>query len=368
MVARPKEAIRIKSPDQIAESIDRFRRGLWERETIDRPPVGVSPDRSWLPVKYLKAEFEKSEVRPEDITGALVRTDYEDASFERRVLHDDWLPYSAPWRAVPWIEAVSGCRVPFASGSLSGTHFVQRPEDLAELALPADRSWLECLRAQTEALVASCPPDCFVSPSILRGHSDVIAALRGLNGFFLDLYDAPGLVTRMTERVGTLTREIIDMHFSLVPPAHGGYGYIYGYFAPGPTVTIQEDMMGLTSPELFAELFLEHEARLVEHLGPYTFFHVHSTGYAHYRHLLGIEGLAGIQLTVEANGPSLRALAPVMREILGQMRLIVFVDAYFEELAEVARELPRDGLYVMVSDKFISSDADYAQFVRRAWP
>jgi hypothetical protein len=357
----------IKHPDQFAESIERFRRGLWNRESVDRPPVGVSPDRSWLPVKYLKADFAKEEVRPEDVTRSLVRTDYEDASFGRRVFSDDWLPYNAPWRAVPWFEAISGCHVPYASGSLSGTHFVERVEDLAALPIPADNGWLECLRNQTVELVATCPSDCFVSPSILRGHSDVIAALRGLNGFFLDLYDAPGLVAAALERVGTLTRGVLDMHFDLVPPKLGGYGYIYGYWAPGPTVAIQEDMIGLASPDLFRDLFLEHEVRLVEHLGPYTFFHVHSTGYAHYRHILEIPGLAGVQLTVEANGPSLRSLVPVMQEILERTRLILFVDAYFDELSDVAGQLPRDGLYVMVSDKFVESEAAFRELLARAW-
>jgi hypothetical protein len=358
----------LKHPDQVAESIDRFRRGLWNRESVDRPPVGVTPDRSWLPVEYLKAPFPKQEVRPEDVTRSLVRTDYEDASFGRRVLSDDWLPYNAPWRAVPWLEAISGCHVPFATGSLSGAHFVEHVEDLAALPVAADNGWLECLRSQTEELVATCPADCFVSPSILRGHADVVAALRGLNGFFLDLYDAPDLVMAAFERVGSLLRDVLDMHFELVPPRLGGYGYIFGYWAPGPTVAIQEDMMGLASPDLFRDLLFEHERRLVEHLGPYTFFHVHSTGYDHYTHLLEIPGLAGIQLTVEANGPSLSSLVPVMQQILGSTRLILFVDAYFDELGQVAGQLPRDGLYVMVSDKFVGGEEAYRELLADAWP
>lgn len=358
----------MKHPDQVAESIERFRRGLWDRESVERPPVGVTPDRSWLPVQYLKAPFPRDEVRPEDVTPSLVRTDYEDASFGRRVFRDDWLPYNAAWRAVPWLEAISGCRVPYASGSLSGAHIVDRVEDLASLPIPADNGWLECLRSQTKELVATCPPDCFVSPSILRGHSDVLAALRGLSGFFLDLYDAAEVVEAALERVSSLTLDVLNTHFALVPPKLDGYGHLYGYWAPGPTVTIQEDIMGLASPAFFRELIADHVARLVEHLGQYTFFHIHSTGYAHYKHVLQIQGLAGIQLTVESNGPSLRSLRPVMHQILESTRLIIFVDGYFDELAEVARQLPRDGLYVMVSDKFVDSDDAYRGLLASAWP
>jgi hypothetical protein len=207
-----------------------------------------------------------------------------------------------------------------------------------------------------------------VSSSIIRGLSDVLAALRGLNNFFLDLYNAPNLVSGALERVGSLVRDVFDMHFALVRPKLGGYGYIFGCWAPAPSVAIQEDMMGLASPNLFGDLFLEHEARLVAHLSPYAFFHLHSTGYAHYPHLLRIPGLAGIQLTVEANGPSLHALMPVMQEILERTRLILFVDAYFDELGSVARKISRDDLYVMVSDKFVDNAEAYRDLLARAWP
>jgi hypothetical protein len=57
-----------------------------------------------------------------------------------------------------------------------------------------------------------------------------------------------------------------------------------------------------------------------------------------------------------------------MQEILQRTRLIVFVDAYFDELTEVAGQLPRDGLYVMVSDKFVESEEAYRELLARAWP
>lgn len=307
-------------------------------------------------------------MRPEDVSRSLVRTDYEDASFGRRVFSDDWLPSNAAWRAIPWLEAISGCPVRYATGSLSAVPFVERVEDLAAAPIPAANGWLQCLQRQTEQLVTECPEDCFVSPSDLRGASDVLAGLRSLNGFFLDLYDAPDLVSAALERVGLLFRDVFDMHFRLVQPKYGGYGYIYGYWAPGPTILIQEDMMGLASPDMFRDLFLAHEAQLVKHTGPYTFFHLHSTGYAHYRHVLDIPGIAGIEITVESNGPALRHLAPVMGEILQRTRLILFVDAYFDELSEVVRRLPRDGLYIMVSDKFVQSEEEYCSLLTALRP
>jgi hypothetical protein len=319
-------------------------------------------------MRYVRTDFSKDEVLPDDVTRWLIRTDYEDASFHRKVFSDDWLPYNAAWRAIPWLEAMSGCHVRYASGSLSPARFVERPEDLAALPIPVDNGWLECLRDQTEELIAACPLDCFVSPSILRGPGDVIGGLRGLEGFFLDLYDAPDLITATADRVGSLMCQVTDMHFGLVTPKLDGYGHIFGYWAPGPTIAIQEDMLGLVSPALFGDLFLQHEIRLVEHLGPCTFFHTHSTGCAYYRHLLDIPGLGGVEIRIEGNGPSLYSLLPAMQEILEHTRLMLYIDSHFDEFAEVARQLPRDGLCIMVSDKFIESEEAYRELLVRAWP
>ena len=106
----------MKDRARLEASIDRFRRGFWDRESVDRPPVGVLPDRAWLPVNYLHEPLNATEFRPNDVGPALAGTDYEDASAHRVVTGDDWLPWVAAWRAVPWLEAMSGCAVRAAEG------------------------------------------------------------------------------------------------------------------------------------------------------------------------------------------------------------------------------------------------------------
>ena len=300
-------------------------------------------------------------------TAALVRTDFEDASFGRRVISDDWMPFSAAWRAVPWLEAVCGCGVPFAEGSLSAQHFVKDVQDLPGLPLPGNGEWAECFREQTAFLVETSPPDCWVSPTIIRGLSDTLGGLRGLSDFFLDIYDAPNIVDETAARISCVLLDLVDMHFDLVPAKLGGYGHIFGYWAPEPSFVLQEDMMGLCSPEVYRDHFMQPDARIVERLGPYTLFHVHSTGYQHYRHLLQIPGLGGLEFTVEANGPSLLELAPVFGEVLEQTRLVVYVDAHFDDLSVMLRRIPHEGLYLIVSDKFIPTEDDYQAFVTANW-
>ena len=233
----------MKTEAQLTESIERFRSVFWERASARRPPVGVVNTDIYLPVKYLRHPFPREQVKPGDVQPANVMTDYEFAFANRPVACDDWMPFSAPWRAIPWLEAWCGCPVRCSAGSLKPEPIVDLVEAMDSAAIPARDEWFECLRRQTEQLRIGLPTDCWISPTILRGPSDVLAALRGLPNFLCDLHDAPETVDRAAGRINRLLLRALEQHFGIVPPQHGGYGHIFGYSAPGPTVAIQEDAL-----------------------------------------------------------------------------------------------------------------------------
>jgi hypothetical protein len=70
--------------------------------------VGVVNTDVYLPVKYLRRALARAHVRPEDISPDQVMTDCECAFAKRPVTCDDWRPFAAPWRAIPWLEALRG--------------------------------------------------------------------------------------------------------------------------------------------------------------------------------------------------------------------------------------------------------------------
>jgi hypothetical protein len=351
---------------RVQTTIDRFRKGFWQKNTLDRPLVGIVPDRVWSPILFLRRPFEKNYLAEADVNSALVRTEYEDSFAQRPVRADDWVPYVAAWRAVPWLEAMCGCPVRSASGSMAPEPFVAIAAELAGIDWPARPEWMDRLRERTEALAAAASDDCWISTTILRGSSDVLAAMRGLSEFFLDLRDEPRALAMAAAHVNALHAALLDMHFGIVPPKHGGYGHIFGYWAPGPTTVLQADVMGVCAPALYRDLFLPHDVELVRRLGSYVLFHLHSTGLRHYRHVLEIPGLAGLEITLEANGPKPAALLPILREILERSRLILVVDSHFEEAAAMLRELPKEGLYVVVSGKFVPDESAFQAFLGRS--
>ena len=357
----------MKTDTQLDESIRRFQEVFWDKRSAARPPVGIVNPDVFLPIKYLCVPPTRAEVLPADLNTTGVRSDYEFAFARPAVSCDDLIPFSAAWRAIPWLEACCGCPVRYSSGSLAPGHCVASLADLDAAPAAADEAWLACLRRETEGLVATAAADCWISPSILRGPSDALAAMRGQANFFCDLYDGIDAIDRAAGRINKLLIALLDLHFSLVQPKRGGFGHIFGYWSPGPTIVIQEDVLGQCAPAVYRQVFQKYNAEIVDRCGPHVFFHLHSTGMQHWRDVLAINGLAGLQLTVEANGPPLVDLVPVLREILEKSRLILFVDHGFECLAAVLRQLPAAGLYLLLRDDQVRNNEEYRSFVKAHW-
>lgn len=349
----------MKDKSQLEESVHRFQSSFWDKKATRRPPIGIAGDEVFMPINYLRGECFRSEIVPEDIGHELCMTDHECCTASRRVFSDDWIPFSAAWRAVPWLEAICGCSVRCSTGSLGPDHVADSVDELMDIPIPADKRWFECLQNQTQQLAATAPDDCWISPTILRGPSDVLAAMRGLSGFYCDIYDDIGAIDQAACRVNKLLLDVLDMHFSIIQPKMGGYGHFYGYWAPARSIIIQEDVLGMCSPEIYRNVFMKYNTQVVEHLGAHVLFHLHSTGFGHYKDVLRIPGLAGLQITIEANGPALVDMLPVLREILEQSRLILFVDHYFEQLTKALQKLPKEGLYLLLSNKFIHNEEEF---------
>jgi hypothetical protein len=359
----------MRTEAQLRETIQRFQHGFWDRKTTDRPPVAIYNDAVFLPINFLRRPFPRPLVRPEDVTPDLAMTEYDYWFHERdrEVSCDDQIAFAAAWRGIPWLEAWCGCPVRYAEGSLAPAHFVGSVEELASVPIPSEPAWFECLRRQTEWLEGQVQPDCWISPTILRGTADVLGAMRGLPNFMMDLHDNPRVIREAARRVNRLILQALDLHYSIVKPKLGGYGHKYGYWAPGPTQVIQEDAMGMCAPAMYHDIFMELNAETVRHLGPYVLFHLHSTGYKHYRDVLSVPGIAGLEIYLEQGGPTLRDLLPALRETLEKSRLILHVDYSFEQLPEVLPKLPQEGLFLAVSNLRIRSDAEFRKFISAHW-
>lgn len=85
--------------------------------------------------------------------------------------------------------------------------------------------------------------------------------------FLMDLHDDPGAIKKAAGQGTRLLLQALEMHYSKVKPKLGGYGHKYGYWAPRRTQVIQEDAMGLRSPAMYRDIFMEYNAEVLKHLG-----------------------------------------------------------------------------------------------------
>ena len=132
----------MKTQDQVIESIGRFRESFWDRKSTSRPPVGIYDENTSLPINFLRQPFTRPTVRPEDLSGDFVATEYEYSFGKRSVIADDFMAFAAPWRGIPWLEAVCGCQVRYSEGSLAPAHFVESLDALEQIPIPAVNGWL----------------------------------------------------------------------------------------------------------------------------------------------------------------------------------------------------------------------------------
>jgi hypothetical protein len=96
-------------------------------------------------------------------------------------------------------------------------------------------------------------------------------------------------------------------------------------------------------------------------------FHLHTTGYRHYKHVLSIPGIAGLEMALESIGPTALDLVPVFREVLEKSRLMLHVGTGFEHLPQVLSKLPKEGLFIAIPDKYIRNDQEFYEFTRAIW-
>ena len=141
----------MKTQAQVMESVQRFQESFWNRKSTGRPPVGIYDEGIFLPINFLRRPFLRPTVCPEDLNGDLVATEYEYSFANSAVTCDDYMPFSAPWRGIPWLEAACGCAVRYSEGSLApcplrcvcgrtASSFSPRSQRLARLHAARDRA------------------------------------------------------------------------------------------------------------------------------------------------------------------------------------------------------------------------------------
>lgn len=331
----------MKSQEEIVER----HRLFWQRGPVERPIGSVwigsrMPDELYTAARAIPV----GRVMPSDIDVSSFLVDYDRLYDMHESVGDDAFWVASPFYGIPWVEAILGCPIYYSSESFwAEPVMAEWPEEL-RLSSPEGEEWLAKLLEFTEALARRADGRYAVAATLMRGPSDLAAALRGHVEMVYDLYDHPDQLRQLIDAATERWIEIAQRQLERIPPHAGGYvSNFYRVWAPDRIVFTQEDASASFSPDLFRRYLLPADRRIAAAF-PYSIMHIHSPTTWPVGQWLQIERLSCIEINYDDNGPRLPELLPLLRQIQEVKPLILRGAMTPEEIAYVKRELSPRGL------------------------
>ena len=332
----------------IKERIQRHQ--AWRlREPVSHALTGLlwEPDIPPLPA-MLDSVGTGSEVKPEHIHPEMFLPYVEGwYQLDRGLVTGSIQPFT-PAFGMPWMEAIAGCPVMAHPGSLWAETALESYQSREPFKFDSDNPWLRKLVEFTREMVRFSAGRFPVALPQMRGPLDILAALRTPAQMCIDIVEDPGAVCDVLAELTDLWIATAQVLLAEIEPFHGGYSSRMKMWAPGKTVTPQNDVSTLISPRMYRERVFPFDAKIFKSF-PYHSFHMHSTEHHHVETLLSSPELTAIQLTLEhtLGGPPLGKILGVAEKILAKKPLIL-VPLDLESANICLERLPAAGLAVMV--------------------
>ena len=320
-------------------------RRYWGREPADRLLIGESREGTFFLQPFLDLGIKAGPLSLADVPEpeAFIET------YFRRMLRGAALDGDLYWvlkppRALPWMEAIIGCGVHVSTTSLSRT--ATPPDvvpDLDRLDL-ATNGWLRLMTAFTRNLAQHFGDEYPAGHTLLRGPSDMLAALLGLS-FYTELYDHPEAVKRLARQCTDIWIQVLRTQYRQIPSYQGGQvAGIMGVWAPGPVAVYQEDAAGFISESMYREVFWDCDRAIAEAF-PYSLLHLHSASLRMLPAVLEIPSLTAVNVVVDPLGPTLVELLPDLQRIQAAGKALhLHGDLSAGDVQRVRTDLSPDGL------------------------
>lgn len=327
--------------------LQELHRRYWRRAPADRWLIGESREGAFFLQPFLDLGVKAG---PLPLAGVPKPEAFIESYF-RRMLRGDPLDGDLYWvlkppRALPWMEAIIGCGVYVSDTSQSMT--ATAPEvvpDLAGLDLDSN-GWLRLMTAFTECLAAHFGDEFPVGHTLLRGPSDMLAALLGLS-FYTELYDHPAALKVLARQCTDIWIKVLQAQYRHIPAYQGGHvAGTMGMWAPEPVAVYQEDAAGFISEKMYREVFWECDLAIANAF-PYSLLHLHSAALRILAAVLKIPALTAVNVVVDPHGPALTALLPDLRRIQSAGKALhLHGDLSADDVQLVHSALSPDGLCI----------------------
>lgn len=325
--------------------------GAWlARSNRERPLMGLlwEPDIPPLP-ELLEKIGPNGELRPEDIDPHMFFPLVESCYRQDQMLKSDVIQPFSPAFGIPWMEAIAGCPPICQTGSIWAHSFLDDSQPLPQPVFDPDDPWFRALADFTCSLVEFSSGRFPVALPQMRGPLDILAAMRSPEKMCLDLVERPGEAQACLTALTSLWIDTAQALLALIPPFAGGYSSRMKMWAPGKTITPQNDTSSLVSPKMYAALLSGEDRRIFECF-PYSCFHMHSTEFRHVTTLVSQPALTCIEFTLEHThgGLALEPSLDTARQILEHKPLVLAApDPASADICHAS--LPAEGLCLLLA-------------------
>jgi hypothetical protein len=336
-------------PQTIEQRLARY--DAWRlRRPVARPMLGLiwEPDIPPLP-EFIEGLGGEWEISPEKIHPERFLP-YVERWYQRACgLPGDIVQRFTPAFGIPWSEAIVGCPVAAHPGSLWAGPCLKDYADRPTVRFDPDNPWLQKLIAFAKAMVEHSAGRYPVAMPQMRGPLDILAAMRTPEQMCLDLADRPDEVFPLLGELAELWICIGRTALEAIPSFHGGHSGRMGLWAPGPAITMQNDVSTLLSPAAYRNLVLPWDRKIAEAF-PYTEFHLHGSEHHQIGNILQLDRLTAIELTMEhtIGGPPLEEMLCAARRILEKKPLLLAA-LDLESAERCFNELPGAGLCILLA-------------------
>jgi len=164
-----------------------------------------------------------------------------------------------------------------------------------------DNPWTQSLLGSMDALVTHAAGRYQVAPTLMRGPSDILAAMRGGAALVMDLMDQPEGVQLAVEEAARLWSDLAKAQLARLPRSAGGYvagAAALRTWAPDKVLWLQEDAMALLSPKLYRRHFLAADRQLSDSF-PCVAFHLHGSALWAIDDLIQLPGIDVLELNFD---------------------------------------------------------------------
>ena len=349
--------------DLFGDSIERHQ-AFWQRQETHRPLLGCHIGL------FVNEQFPRlmetippGLVEPEDIRVDPFLEDCEHLYQSYREVGDDYPFVAAAFAYIPWMEAIMGCPIQSSPTSFWAEPCIRDWESWHWQPQVLENLWAQKLLELERALVEHSRGRYPVAPTLMRGPSDMLAAMRGAAQLPLDLLDSPDLMRRAIELCAKVWMEMAQAQLALIPESSEGYmagGHGIRTWAPDKLIWLQEDAMAVLSPDLYREFFLPVDRRIAGEF-PCTAFHLHGSALWAIDELVKVPEVDVLELELETASCSFEGTFAGWKKIHTHKSLVMwrsYEEDFWTWLDRVLAEFSSAGLAIQVTVKDVEQGKD----------